>query len=1218
MQKYKKKINHKKQSYLPAIIIEVSLLKCNFAFDFYYMTRNYKLFNNLIGWLLIFPLATFTYLSTIEPTASFWDCGEYIACSHKLEVGHPPGAPFFLLLGRLFILFGGDDPSTAAKWVNVMSALSSSFTILFLYWSLTRLSVKIINGLKREFTPGRMIGVFSAGIIGSLAYTFSDSFWFSAVEGEVYAMSSLFTAVAFWAILKWEEEADQPSSVRWLIFIAYLVGLSIGVHLLNLLVIPAICFIYYFRKYPFNIKGILICGVISVIILGGIQGVLIPNVVKFSADYELFFVNSLGMSFNTGTTIYFILLVASLILGILYSVKRTGFLFNTFIASASIFAILTLIAGKMSTTNTGMSIFLRLIGFGLLLWGLVHLKKNPVALHHILVSIVVLLLGYSTFFVLVIRSQANTPMDENNPENAISLLSYLNREQYGDWPILRGNYFNAELDQDEPYLDGTPIYGKDTTTGKYVVVDDRKQSIPNYDKRYVTFFPRMWSTQGGHAAFYESWSGFIPGQTDGAGNEIIKPSFAQNLRYFFKYQVGYMYLRYFGWNFIGRQNDIQGLINNNTEGNVITGFGFLDKVITGVDQNKMPYATKNNKGTNKLYMLPLLLGLLGMFWHAYAHKKDFIVTLLLFFFTGLAIVVYLNQYPYQPRERDYAYAASFYAFAIWIGIGALAITDILYSLLVGGTKSNVKSSSANTAAQNDNPYSFLTVSAEQDSGKNKTGVVVAVSILLITSFVPYLMAREGWDDHDRSKRTMARDFAINYLQSCEKNAVLFTNGDNDTFPLWYVQEVEGIRTDVRVINLSLLQTDWYINQMRRAAYDSPPVPFTMDPKKYEGSKREVVYVFPDKNLGYQNVKKVIDLVSSDDPKDKNYYNGRYLDYIPTKKFRIPVYGNINTGNRFKDSIQNRLDSIKIVSNKSLVPNGYEKRVVKNVDWEISKSYITKNDLMVLDLLAGFKWERPIYFAVTTGPESYLNLQDYFQLEGLAYRLVPIKSNREEMVHQTRVYSKKMYDNIMNTDKSKWAWGGMDDTTGTGTNLDENCMRMALNMRIQMTTLASVLIQEGQREKASKVLDKMMQVMPEKNVPYDATMYTAAICYYKLASEEQRKGNSKGKEEALSKANALAKRVFDIFESDFFFYVGLSSDDQISYQREIKQCSDIMGGLREFLTSYSMMERDPKSKTEVSGIASDFKRRYETIFGVESVEPPQTPNKELKPLNDSNR
>lgn len=1109
--------------------------------------RHYKLINNIVGWL-VFAIATYTYVATIEPTASFWDCGEYIACSHKLEVGHPPGAPFFLLIGRLFILLGGDDPATAAKWVNIMSALCSSFTILFLYWSITRLGVKISNLMRKEFTTPRMLAVITSGVIGGLAYAFSDSFWFSAVEGEVYAMSSLFTAVAFWAILKWEEEADNASSVRWLIFLAYLIGLSIGVHLLNLLVIPAICFIYYFRKYKFTFPGFLLCGVISIVLLGGIQGVMIPNIVKFSADYELSFVNSFGLPFNLGTIFYFILLISGLIVGILYSVKRTNTLFTVFMVIVGLFAFLSIICGVLSKTNSGLSLFLRLVGFGGIITALVLLKKKPQALHHILVSVSVLLLGYSTFFVLVIRSQANTPMDENNPENAISLLSYLNREQYGDWPILKGNYYNAELDEQEPYVDGTPIYGKDTTEGKYVVIDDRKASIPNYDKRFVTWFPRMWSTQGGHAAAYEHWgnvSGRPSGKVDENGNDIMVPTFAENLTYFKNYQLGYMYWRYFGWNFIGRQNDIQGLTNNVTEGNVYSGIDWLDKKFTGLQDLKItPYNTQRNKANNKFYCLPLILGLIGLVFHVLKNPKDFFVCMLLFFFTGIAIVIYLNQYPFQPRERDYAYAASFYSFAIWIGLGAMAIFETLRAV---GDK----------------------ITRSSDSSKGAGGFVYVAATAGMCFFVPYLMAKEGWDDHDRSKRTMSRDFAINYLQSCEKNAVLFTNGDNDTFPLWYVQEVEGIRTDVRVVNLSLLQTDWYINQMRRAAYDSPPVPFTLDPKKYEGSKREVVYLFQDPKVGYENVKDVIDFIASDDPNDKKYLGGRYLDYVPTKKFRLPVYGNS------KDSLKNIQDSIRISKIPGLIPPGMEKRMVKNVEWETTKGYITKNDLMILDLLNGFKWERPVYFAVTTGPEAYLNLQDYFQLEGLAYRLVPIKSTREEMVHQTRVYSEKMYANIMNEDPKKWAWGGMQDTTGAGTNLDENCLRMALNMRIQMTTLASVLIQENKKDKAKKVLDKMMTVMPEKNVPYDATLYTAVGCYYKL--------------DMAKEAGALAKKLFDIFEWDAKFYLNLDGDTQISYQREMRQCKDIMQGLRDMSLAYKQMDQ-----------YNDFKARYANLFGQEEM------------------
>ena len=1193
--------------------------------------KHYKLINNLIGWLLIFPIATFTYVATIEPTASFWDCGEYIACSHKLEVGHPPGAPFFLLLGRLFILLGGDDMSTAAKWVNIMSALASSFTILFLYWTITRLAVKIVNLAKQEFTRSRMIAVLSSGIVGSLAYTFSDSFWFSAVEGEVYAMSSLFTAVAFWAILKWEEEADEPSSVRWLIFIAYLVGLSIGVHLLNLLVIPAICYIYYFRKYSFSVWGLVLCTLISIVLLGGIQAVLIPNIVKFSADYELFFVNTLGFSFNSGTLLYFILLTGGITLGIYYAkktldqkstgltvdgaTKKQSGLFRLFLYVVSLFAVLAIIAGGKSGLNSGASVFLRLIGFGGIIYALWTLKNKPEILHHILVSVLVLLMGYSTFFVLVIRSQANTPMDENNPENAISLLSYLNREQYGDWPILYGQYFNAP--QPQEFKDGTPVYGRDTLTNKYIVIDDRLASIPVYDKAYCTYFPRMWSQQGSHTNFYESWSGFDP-------NTAEVPTFSQNLRYFFKYQLGYMYLRYFGWNFIGRQNDVQGLNNNCTEGNIISGIDAIDQKMNHIDPNKMPYALKNNKGTNRFYFLPLILGLIGLVFHAYAHPKDFIVCLLLFFFTGLAIVFYLNQYPYQPRERDYAYAASFYAFAIWIGLGVIGIVETLSKFLPAkeGEKESANSKKITAqdkfALQQGNPYALITPTG--NDSKEQTAFPIAIATLLLSLGVPYLMASEGWDDHDRSKRTMSRDFAINYLQSCEKNAVLFTNGDNDTFPLWYAQEVEGIRTDVRVINLSLLQTDWYINQMRRAAYDSPPVPFTMSPDKYEGSKREVVYVVPDekKFRGYQDVKKIINFVASDDTDNKIFNGDKYYDYIPTKKYRVPVYGNIRTNNPVRDSIQNRKDSIRIVSNKGLVPPGIDKRrVVKNVDWETKKGYFTKNDLMIMDLLAGFNWERPIYFAVTAGFDAYLNLEEYFQLEGLAYRLVPIKAQNDEKIYKTRVYADKMYDNVMNPDKSKWAWGGMDDTTGAGTNLDENCMRMAMNMRIQMTTLASALLREGKKEKSMKVLDKMMVVMPEKNVPYDATLVTAVGCYYDIAENKGQAISETLRKEALKKAIDLSRKLFSVYEYDYQVYTqSVEPEFQMYYNSEIEQAQDILRRLYFYAMNYAEKEKDSALKSELKKMEENFRMRTQNIFGPMSES--GAPVERSEPLNDSSR
>jgi hypothetical protein len=1039
------------------------------------MRLNYRLYNNLAGWL-VFLVATATYVLTIEPTASFWDCGEYIACSNKLEVGHPPGAPFFLLIGRFFIWIGGDNPLTAAKWMNIMSALCSSFTILFLYWSITRFGVKIVNLAKHEFTFGRQLAVIFSGVVGALAYAFSDSFWFSAVEGEVYAMSSLFTAVAFWAILKWEEEADNPSSVRWLIFLAYLVGLSIGVHLLNLLVIPAVCFIFYFRKYKFTTGGFLLTGIISVVLLGGIQGLMIPKIVKFSADYELFFKNSLGMGFSTGTTVYFTLLLLSLFLGIMYSIKRTKNLFNAFIATVGLFTLLVLITG--AAFNGVGSTLGRLIVLGGIVTGLVFLKNKPHVLHHILVSLTVLLMGYSTFFVLVIRSQANTPMDENNPENAISLLSYLNREQYGDWPILYGPYYNAPLDSSDRYEDGDPLYAKDTVLNKYVIVDDRQNSVPNYDKAYCSVLPRMWSEQRHHINFYERYR-----KTESAA----RPSFGENLSFLFQYQLNYMFWRYFGWNFIGRQNDIQGQSNNAFDGNVISGFASLDKKMTGTNCDRLPNDNKNNKANNKFYFLPLLLGLIGLFYHIKRSPKDFFVCFLLFFFTGIAIVIYLNQTPYQPRERDYAYAGAFYSFAIWIGLGVMGIFEVLN-------------------------YFF----------RKTPSALLAGIALAIGAAVPYIMAKEGWDDHDRSGRFTTRDFAINYLQSCEKNAVLFTNGDNDTFPLWYVQEVEKIRTDVRVINLSLLQGDWYIDDVRRAAYDSPPVPFTLSPDKYAGSRRDAVY-YKDTATGPQSVKELMDFIAMEGSENKMNYYGSSLYFFPTQNLRLPV------------------DSQVVMKQPGLISPGMENRIPKEIAWTMKKDYLLKNDLMVLDLLAAFKWERPVYFAVTTDHQSLLGLEDYLQLEGLAWRLTPVKSTEEEKIGTARVNTEKMYINFM----EKFRFGGIKNP---GIYLDENTRGMAAGLRYQVTLLADALIQEKKYDKAEKVLNKLVAEMPENNIPYDGTMVRVAMSYNKLGKKE--------------KAVTIANRLRQVFENDYEAYTCLPAGEQARFQKKIEQALGLLQVLEE--------------------------------------------------------
>ncbi|MGZ3931471.1 MAG: protein O-mannosyl-transferase family [Bacteroidia bacterium] len=1084
------------------------------------MTASFKKLNNIIGWL-VFAVATFTYCSTIEPTASFWDCGEYIACAFKLEVGHPPGAPFFMLVGRFFALFGGGDPAHAGMMINIMSALCSSFSILFLFWSITRLAFKAMARKSKELSDGQQYAILGAGIIGALAYTFSDSFWFSAVEGEVYAMSAFFTAVVFWAILKWDEEdsVDPIGAFRWIVLISYLMGLSIGVHLLNLLVIPAICFIYYYKKYPFTWKSFFIAGFISVLILGTVQSFIIPKIVKFLSDCEVYFVNTLHFGFSSGTMMYFLLLIISLAGFIAYTNTRKESHFKIGFYSAILFALIVVISA-----GNGGSMFTRALCFGAILYAITKIKNKYNNFNVIMMSLATILIGYSSFFVLVIRSQANTPMDENDPENAPNMLSYLLREQYGDWPILYGNYYNAPTKPNSQFKDGDPIYAKDEKKGKYVITDDRKHSIPVYEEEFCTVFPRMWSTQGHHEAAYKYWGEVSSNhktvmrmnEQTGENESIEIPTFWANLRFFFNYQVSYMYLRYFAWNFIGRQNDIQGMTRNALEGNAVTGIKAIDDIVLGADSSLKTHLLKNNKGSNYFYALPFLLGLLGFWWHYKNNKNMAWVVGAFFILTGIALIIYLNPTPYQPRERDYAYAGSFYAFAIWIGFGVLFLYEFLSS------KTNAK-----------------------------TAAILATALSMV---VPGIMAAEGWDDHDRSLRTLSRDVAIDYLQSCAPNAVLFTNGDNDTFPLWYAQEVEGIRTDVRVVNLSLLQTDWYINQMRRAAYDSKPVPFTIPPEKYVQGTRDVVYLF-DKKTGPMSLKKAIDFVESDDPNNKLEYGNGNLDYIPSKDFFVNV------------------DSMAVVNNK-VVPAKDNGRIAKTVSWRLNRSYVTKNDLMVLDLIAHNDWKRPIYFAVTTGGEAYVGLEDYFQLEGLAYRFVPVKQNSNEQMQGGRVNTEVMYDNIMN----KFHFGGMDKP---GVNLDENCMRMAGNMRMQMSVLANALIAEGKNSKAKKVLDQCLEKMPDANVPYDGTIFTIAAGYYQLGD--------------VPKANELSKKLFDIFEGDLRVYNALKGTQRAAFGREINQCKEI---LRRLTGLTSQFKQDALSK--------EFMQRIQAIIPAEELMPKSEP------------
>ncbi|WP_430811847.1 MULTISPECIES: glycosyltransferase family 117 protein [unclassified Carboxylicivirga] len=942
--------------------------------------KQYTRLNLLLGWLTFFISAT-VYAMTIEPTASFWDCGEFISTAYKLLVGHPPGAPFFMIVGRFFSLFA-PDPASVAFMINMMSALASAFTIMFLFWTITHLAKKVFI-IEEEPPIWRTWAVMGAGLVGALAYTFSDTFWFSAVEGEVYAMSSLFTAVVFWAILKWENVAGKPYANRWLILIAYLMGLSIGVHLLNLLAIPAIVMVYYFKMFEVNRNNTLKALGISGIILGGILYGIIPGVVKVASWFELAFVNGFGLPFNTGAIFYMLLLVVALVAGIWITNKK-----------------------KMVIANT------------------------------IILAVTVIMIGYSSFAMIVIRSFANPPMDQNSPEDVFSLMSYLNREQYGDRPLFLGQNYNSPLDREAMRnKEGAPVRIK--KDGEYKTVDHRPEYV--FDSRTTTLFPRMYSREGRHINEYKKWTNLQGKRVtveDGSGrpSSIMVPTMWDNFKFFINYQVNHMYFRYFMWNFSGRQNDIQGH-GEIHKGNWISGIKVLDEARLGKEE-LLPDVYSKNPARNKYYMLPLILGLAGLFFQYNAGKngkQGFWIVSLLFFLTGLAIVLYLNQTPLQPRERDYAYAGSFYAFSIWIGLGVLAIVNGVKRFMPGS-------------------------------------VAASLATTLSLVLVPGIMASENWDDHDRSDRYVARDLAHNYLNSCAEDAILFTNGDNDTFPLWYAQEVEGIRTDVRVCNLSYLQTDWYIDQMKRKAYKSDPLPFSLEHDQYVTGTRDVVHLV-DRIKGAVDLKEAIKFVASDNPKTKQIpeYAG-YIEYLPSKQFTVPA------------------DSLKVLQ-RGIVSDEAAHLIQDHLNLNINKNMILKNELMILDLLSNNDWERPIYYAVTVGADNYAGLQDYFQLEGFAYQVVPIKTVNNDGQYG-RVDTERMYQNVM----EEFTWGGFENPD---VYLDENHLRMATNIRNNMSRLALALIDEGKETKAEAILDKSMEVLSGDRVPHNYFSIFLAEGYFRI-------------------------------------------------------------------------------------------------------------------------
>ncbi len=939
----------------------------------------YRLLNNVIGWSC-FAVALCIYLSTAEPTVSFWDCGEFIASADKLEVGHPPGAPMFMLLARLFAA-GAPGVGKAAWMVNAFSALASAFTILFLFWSITHIARRVIVK-NNEFTAGETIAVLAAGAIGALAYTFSDTFWFSAVEGEVYAASSFFTAIVFWAMLKWEEAADRPYANRWLILIAYLMGLSIGVHLLNLLAIPAMVLIYYFRKYAPTRKGVVTAVLCSGLVLAGILYGIIPWVVKTAGYFELLFVNGFGFPYNTGVLVYIVVLASLLVFGLRYTYTRKKHVFNT-----------------------------------------------------ILLSTTVIIIGYSSYSMIVIRSLANPPMDEGSPDNVFALQDYLNREQYGNRPLFYGQYYNAP---DTARVEGSPMYTK--LNGRYEITYRNVEA--KYDPRFMTLFPRMYSPEASHVESYKSW-GEVKGRPvkvkteDGKEKIVYKPTFGENLRFFFSYQLGHMYWRYFMWNFAGRQNDVQadGSIVN---GNWLSGIPFMDIPRVG-PQDDLPEHFKNDAGRNVYFMLPLLLGIIGLLWQLQRDVKYFWVVMTLFFMTGIAIVVYLNQTPLQPRERDYAYAGSFYAFAMWIGLGTAAVYDLLRRKL--------------------------------------PAKAAAIAACVLSLPIPAVMAQQNYHDHDRSGRYTARDVAYNYLNSCAPNAILFTVGDNDTFPLWYLQEVEGVRTDVRVVNLMLLNAEWYISQMKLAVYDSPPLPIALPEEKYLRGRRDGVYML-NQYSDTIPLRQAWDFINSDDKRTKIIPEpGLELDYLPTRNLSIPV------------------DKRKVLSNGTVRQKDADK-IEDSLIFRIPSSLITKDQWMVLEIIAANNWERPIYWT-SCNHSGTVGLDNYLQQDGIAYRLVPIRTPSDETIMTGRVDSEILYERLMNV----FRWDGINDPDVW---LDNQHLRTLSIVRARhlYTRLALQLIEEGQKERAVEALDRCAALFPYPHVPPDYFLLLQADALYRAEQTER--------------------------------------------------------------------------------------------------------------------
>ncbi|MCD8167146.1 MAG: DUF2723 domain-containing protein [Bacteroides sp.] len=1065
--------------------------------------RQYKTVNNLAGWFT-FVIAAIVYCMTIEPTASFWDCPEFITTGYKLEVGHPPGAPFFMLTANVFSQFTS-DPTQVAKMVNYMSALMSAFCILFLFWSITHLVKKLVVTDERNITTSQLITIMGSGLVGALAYTFSDTFWFSAVEGEVYAYSSLFTALVFWMILKWENVANEPHSDRWLVLIAYLTGLSIGVHLLNLLCVPAIVLVYYYKKKPdANLKGSLLALLASGILVAAVLYGVVPGVVKVGGWFELLFVNGLGMPFNTGLVVFIVLLTASIIWGIYEScVVRSRTRMNIS------FLVTVALLGIPFYGHGTSSVVIGLIVLGALA-AYLFAKKLDVkyqisarVMNTAMLCIMMMMIGYSSYAVIVIRSMANTPMDQNSPEDIFTLGEYLGREQYGTRPLFYGKTYasRVKLKVENNYcvpvfVEGAPVYAqkeKETPDEKdsYVVTRTRM----DYEFAQNMLFPRMYSEA--HADQYEGWmdvKGYMQ-MYDQCGEMIqVKiPTQWDNIKFFFSYQVNFMYWRYFFWNFVGRQNDIQshGSIEH---GRWITGINFIDKLLVG-DQTLLPTELKENKGRNVYYGLPFLLGIVGLLWQAYNKNSQgiwgFWIVFFLFFMTGLAIVLYLNQTPGQPRERDYAYAGSFYAYAIWIGMGVAGVVRFLTSKL------RMKEAQA------------------------------AILATVLCALIPIQMGGQNWDDHDRSNRYMCRDFGQNYLMTLPEGTypIIYTNGDNDTFPLWYNQETEGFRTDARACNLSYLSTDWYIDQMKQDAYESPGLPITWSRLEYVQGTNDYIPVRPDimgqlETLYKQNPEQAM-VDFGENPYELHNILNNWVRSSNEGLRVIPT-----------DSIVLKIDKDAVRRSGMMIPKVLGDSIPDYMHISLKgKRALYKNELMMLEMLAHANWERPIYMATTVGSENHLNLTEHFSQEGLAYRITPF--NMAQLDGQ--INSEVMYENLM----TRYKYGNM---AGKGVYIDENTMRMCYTHRRMFSQVASQLVKEGKMEEALNALEYAEEVIPAYNVPYHVQngSFTMAETYYQLGKFE------KGDEIMIALADnaveymtwylSLSDRFLSISTSEFIYYL----------------------------------------------------------------------------------